>query len=409
MREKKVVEKLFGEYLEELGICTSEQVEQALDYCADCSKTGRFIPIGQALVELGFTTVRDIDRVLQLQTRDRSTAYSESTDRMMVTPAGDNHLQEQGLEQEEMQLEEQPEMHAEDQARAEVGEEVEEPDIFASEQAEQDEMQLEEQPEVHTEDQAKAEVGEEAEEADIFTSEQAERLGIFSSEQVEKALGYCTACSKRQRFVSLGQALVELGYATRDWIDTILRIRPDERTLACSKSITKIMGIPAGSEQARELGEQVEELGLCTPDRVEEALGYWEDCSKRQRYISIGQALVELGCTTQDKIDDVLKKHAKIKASAYTKGMVKIMEIPLEAKQARELGKQVKELGICTSEQVEQALGYWEDCSKWGRSIPIGQALVELGHATMHDIDEILQMQAGDRAHASGRGLTSTE
>jgi len=74
MQEKKVGAKLFGEYLEELGVCTSEQVERALGYCADCSKWGRFIPIGQALVELGYTTMNNIDEILQMQARDRAYA-----------------------------------------------------------------------------------------------------------------------------------------------------------------------------------------------------------------------------------------------------------------------------------------------------------------------------------------------
>lgn len=77
MEEKKAREKLFGEYLEELGICTAEQVEQALGYCVDCSKWGRFIPIGQALVELGYTTMNNIDDVLRMQAKDRATLRSQ--------------------------------------------------------------------------------------------------------------------------------------------------------------------------------------------------------------------------------------------------------------------------------------------------------------------------------------------
>ena len=78
MEEKRVQEKLFGQYLEELGICTAEEVERALGYCADCSKWGRFIPIGQALVELGYTTMSNIDDILALQARDRAAARSQN-------------------------------------------------------------------------------------------------------------------------------------------------------------------------------------------------------------------------------------------------------------------------------------------------------------------------------------------
>ncbi len=359
MGENDTGKKLLGAYLEELGICTSAQVEQALNHCAKCSKSGRFIPIGQALVELGYTTMRDINHALQLQDKDRATAHNESADQIIETPVEDEEQEEQAEER------------AADQIEAEVEEELEEPDIV--------------------------------------TSEQAERLGIFATEQVGEALEYCAACSKRQRFVPLGQALVELGHATRDYIDTILRIRHTKQTLAHSEAILKIPEIPAKAEQARELGEQAKKLGIFTSEQVEDALGYWEDCSKRQRYIPIGQALVELNYTTQGKIDEILKIHAKVKASTYTTGMVDLMEIPAGAEQARELGEQAKKLGIFTSEQVEDALGYWEDCSKRQRYIPIGQALVELGYMTMYDIDEILQMQEREGAYARSQGLAAPE
>jgi hypothetical protein len=366
MGENNTGKKLLGAYLEELGICTSEQVEQALNHCTKCSKAGRFIPIGQALVELGYTTMHDINHALQLQDKDRVIAHHESTDQIIETPVED--------EEQEEQEDEQPEVRTTDQIQAEM---VDEP--------------------------------EELEEPDIFTSEQAERLGIFAADEVGKALEYCTACSKRQRFVSLGQALVELGYATRDYIDTILRIRHHERTFAHSEAIMKIPEIPAKAEQVKELGEQVKKWGLCTSEQVNDALGYWEDCSKRQRYISIGQALIELNYTTQGKIDEILKIHAKVKASNYAKGMVNLMEIPAGAEQARGLCEQAKKLGICTSEQVEDALGYWEDCSKRRRYISISQALVELGYMTMYDIDAILQMQGREGAYARSQGLAATE
>lgn len=64
--------KLFGEYMKELGLCSPEQVEQAVGYCSACSKFGKLIPIGQALVELGFTTSDRIGEVLEIQRRDRT-------------------------------------------------------------------------------------------------------------------------------------------------------------------------------------------------------------------------------------------------------------------------------------------------------------------------------------------------
>ena len=64
--------KLFGEYMQELGLCTSAQLDWALGYAADCAKWSRYIPIGQALIELGYTTQEKIDDVLRMQARDRS-------------------------------------------------------------------------------------------------------------------------------------------------------------------------------------------------------------------------------------------------------------------------------------------------------------------------------------------------
>jgi len=63
--------KLFGEYMQELGLCTAEEVEHALEYATSCTKWGRYIPIGQALVELGYTTREKIDEVLRIQAKDR--------------------------------------------------------------------------------------------------------------------------------------------------------------------------------------------------------------------------------------------------------------------------------------------------------------------------------------------------
>ncbi len=64
--------KLFGQYMKEMGLCSPEQVEQAVGYCLACSRFGKLIPIGQALVELGYTTDEKIDEVLEIQRRDRS-------------------------------------------------------------------------------------------------------------------------------------------------------------------------------------------------------------------------------------------------------------------------------------------------------------------------------------------------
>lgn len=65
--------KLFGEYMKDLGLCSPEQVEQAVGYCLACSRFGKLLPIGQALVELGYTTQDKIEDVLQIQKRDRAT------------------------------------------------------------------------------------------------------------------------------------------------------------------------------------------------------------------------------------------------------------------------------------------------------------------------------------------------
>ncbi len=72
MGQQKAPEKLFGEYMEELGICTRAQVDKALGYVADCAKWGRYVPVGQALVELGYATQDDIDAVLMVQPKDRT-------------------------------------------------------------------------------------------------------------------------------------------------------------------------------------------------------------------------------------------------------------------------------------------------------------------------------------------------
>lgn len=76
MEEQRPRGKFFGEYMEERGICTAAQLERALGYASDCAKWGRYIPIGQALVELGYTTQDKIDEVLHVQARDRGATPS---------------------------------------------------------------------------------------------------------------------------------------------------------------------------------------------------------------------------------------------------------------------------------------------------------------------------------------------
>lgn len=58
--------------MKELGLCSPEQVEQAVGYCLACSKFGKLIPIGKALVELGYTSEEKIEEVLEIQRRDRN-------------------------------------------------------------------------------------------------------------------------------------------------------------------------------------------------------------------------------------------------------------------------------------------------------------------------------------------------
>ena len=51
-------------------------------------------------------------------------------------------------------------------------------------------------------------------------------LGKSFGEYLDKALGYATDCAKWGRYISVGQAFVELGYATKDEIDVYLGCRP---------------------------------------------------------------------------------------------------------------------------------------------------------------------------------------
>ncbi|MGB2799316.1 MAG: hypothetical protein WBC55_10270 [Dehalococcoidia bacterium] len=258
MQENRVRAKLFGEYLEELGVCTSEQVKNALDYCTACSRKSTYVSIGQALIELGYATQHKIDQVLQMQAKDRLTMTEGTAKASEQAPASE-------------------------QTRTEVDEEVDE----------SERVQLE--------------AAEGAVELDIFTAEQAEGLGIFTSEQVQDALEHCGECCESQRYLSLGQALVELGYATRDEINVILRLQAEQGDPAYGESIARIMEVMVDAQKLSELGEQAKELGICTSEQLEDALGYYADCAKRRRYISLAQALVELGHTTQDKIGEIIE------------------------------------------------------------------------------------------------------
>jgi|GEM_PF-2406305 len=253
MEEKKAKPKLFGEYMEELGVCTAGQVSAALEYCAACSKRSTYLSIGQALVELGYTTQDKIEEVLQLQAKDRA--------------AGVEHAVKTSAPVEVVEL---------DEAEAEL------------------------------EEQGEAEAAEQLEDWDILTPEQAEQSGVFTPEQVREAMHHCAACSKIRRYLSLGEALVELGYATRDDIGEIVAVlaeteRPTE--VADMASMAQALMDP---EQVTVAGEAARALGLCTPEQLEDALGYCTDCAKRRRHLSLAQALIELGYATQDSIDELL-------------------------------------------------------------------------------------------------------
>jgi len=257
MEEKQAKPRLFGEYMEELGICTADQVSTALEYCTACSKRNTYLSIGQALVELGYTTQDSIEEVLHMQAKDRAAAGGN-----VVETAGPTEASEP----------------------AEVAEQAETP------------AKLEEQ----------AAAAEQVEEWDILTPEQAEQSGAFTAEQVRDAMQHCAACSKIRRYLSLGEALVELGYATRDEIDQIMTAPvetqgPSERleTAAMAEALMD-------AEQVTAAGEAAQALGLCTSEQLENALGYCSDCAKRHRQLSLTQALIELGYTTQDSIDEAL-------------------------------------------------------------------------------------------------------
>lgn len=259
MEEKKEKPKLFGEYMEELGICTADQVSTALEYCTACNKRSTYLSIGQALVELGYTTQDKIEEVLQMQAKDRAAAGGDDVE--TSEPA---------------------------EARAPV------------QVAEQDEAGA------GLEEQAEAEAAEQVEEWDILTPEQAEQSGIFTPEQVREAMHHCAACSKIRRYLSLGEALVELGYATRDDIDGIMATRVETEGATEGADMATMAQTLMDAEQVTAAGEAARALGLCTPEQLEDALGYCSDCAKRSRHLSLAQALIELGYATQDSIDELL-------------------------------------------------------------------------------------------------------
>lgn len=66
--------KRVGEYLMELGVCTVEQMEEALRYSLESSKQGVDLTIGEALAKLGYATVQEVEQALSLQARDRQRA-----------------------------------------------------------------------------------------------------------------------------------------------------------------------------------------------------------------------------------------------------------------------------------------------------------------------------------------------
>ncbi len=257
MEEKKQKPRLFGEYMEELGICTADQVSTALEYCAACNKRNTYLSIGQALVELGYTSQDRIEEVLQMQAKDRAAAGGQVAETAEPT---------------------EPSEPAEVVEPVETQAELEEP----------------------------AEAPAQVEEWDILTPEQAEQSGIFTTEQVRDAMQHCAACSKIRRYLSLGEALVELGYATREEIDSIMRAPAETQGASEPPDISRMAQALTDADQVAAAGEAAQALGLCTSEQLEDALGYCSDCAKRRRQVPLAQALIELGYATQDSIDEAL-------------------------------------------------------------------------------------------------------
>ena len=265
MEEKKEKPKLFGEYMEELGICTADQVSAALEYCAACNKRSTYLSIGQALGELGYTTQDKIEEVLRIQAKDRAAGGPED---------------------------------AEASEPAEAGE--------PAEASEPGEVVQQDVAEARLEEKTEAEPVEDVEEWDILTPEQAEQSGLFTPEQVREAMHHCAACSKIRRYLSLGEALVELGYATRDDIDEIMGTRVGAEGPTEGVDMAKMAQALTDAEQMPAAAEAARSLGLCTADELEDALGYCSDCAKRRRHLSLAQALIELGYATEESIDEAL-------------------------------------------------------------------------------------------------------
>ncbi|GEM_PF-5759073 len=63
--------KLLGEYLMERGVCTTEQLEEAIRYCLEASKRGEFLAVGEALAKLGYATDEEVQDGLSSQAKDR--------------------------------------------------------------------------------------------------------------------------------------------------------------------------------------------------------------------------------------------------------------------------------------------------------------------------------------------------
>lgn len=57
------------------------------------------------------------------------------------------------------------------------------------------------------------------------------------------------------------------------------------------------------------------------------------------------------------------------------------------------IGEYFVEMGLLTNEQLQTALAYQKDCSSQGRSILIGQALLELGLVDQASLDQIITIQ----------------
>ena len=132
---------------------------------------------------------------------------------------------------------------------------------------------------------------------------------------------------------------------------------------------------PDAQSQAMKLGQMLLKDKIVTPDQLRQAMEH----QRNNPETMFGQALVELGFTTEEAISAVLEKQEEKRVSVP----------PEQGPTAAKLGEALLVENVISEDQLRQALEH----QKENPGMMLGETLLNLGFVTSEDISKALEIE----------------